>query len=201
MTQQSEDEKKYHGANPFKRVLVNKFFSAEKRLIKGLSIRAAHETGCGEGYNLVRLRKILAPGSPVSGSDINMEKLIRAGETCGNQIPLVRADVTQLPFASDAFDLVVATEVLEHLEDPESALEEIRRVSARYALLSVPLEPLWRAMNIAGGANIARLGNTPGHVQHYQAAAFSRLVRKFFRIVKTAYPPPWQMVLGEKIGD
>jgi len=53
----------------------------------------------------------------------------------------VRCDAAALPFASRTFDLVLCTEVLEHLPDPDATLEEIRRLlRGRGALvLSTPL--------------------------------------------------------------
>lgn len=43
--------------------------------------------------------------------------------------PAVVADVTRLPFRSDAFDLAVAGFVLGHLSEPERGVRELRRVS------------------------------------------------------------------------
>jgi len=40
----------------------------------------------------------------------------------------VRCDATLLPFRTAAFDLVLCTEVLEHVPDPEATMREIRRV-------------------------------------------------------------------------
>ncbi len=53
----------------------------------------------------------------------------------------VRCDATILPFAAKAFDLVLCTEVLEHVPDPDAMLREIRRViDERGALiLTTPL--------------------------------------------------------------
>ena len=46
------------------------------------------------------------------------------------------------------------------------------RVARRWLLVSVPHEPLWRALNVARGAYLRELGNTPGHLNHWTRAAF-----------------------------
>jgi SAM-dependent methyltransferase len=50
------------------------------------------------------------------------------------------ADIRELPFADDAYEAVVACEVLEHIpwEDVELALREIGRVTKRYVIISIP---------------------------------------------------------------
>ncbi len=50
------------------------------------------------------------------------------------------ADIRDLPFENDSFDLVMACEVLEHIpwEDVEKALYEIHRVTKKHALISIP---------------------------------------------------------------
>ena len=55
---------------------------------------------------------------------------------------------------------------------PERALAEMARVARGYLLVSVPREPLWRALNIARGAYVRDLGNTPGHLNHWSRRAF-----------------------------
>ena len=51
--------------------------------------------------------------------------------------------LTALPFPDDAFDLVCALDVIEHVDDDEAALAEITRVAAPGAvvLMSIPLHP------------------------------------------------------------
>ena len=58
----------------------------------------------------------------------------------------------RLPFADGEFDLATAIEVLEHVPDPDHTLAEMARCAARHLLVSVPREPLWRAVNMARGA-------------------------------------------------
>ena len=48
---------------------------------------------------------------------------------------VTRGTIEQLPFADGAFDLILATDVLEHLRDDHAALRELRRVAAPGAKL------------------------------------------------------------------
>jgi len=54
--------------------------------------------------------------------------------------PAVCGDVRRLPFAADSFDVVLCAQVLEHLPFGElvETLDEICRVSRRYAVISLP---------------------------------------------------------------
>jgi SAM-dependent methyltransferase len=103
--------------------------------------------------------------------------------------------VERLAFADDEFDLVAATEVLEHVSDPERALAEMARVARRWLLVSVPHEPLWRVLNVARGAYLRDLGNTPGHLNHWTRAGFQRLLGSHGQVVETRSPFPWTMLL------
>ena len=66
---------------------------------------------------------------------------------------------------------MTAIEVLEHVPDPAHTVAEMARCAARHVLVSVPREPLWRAVNMARGAYWRELGNTPGHVNHFSKSA------------------------------
>lgn len=104
-----------------------------------------------------------------------------------------------LNYKNDEFDLVLACELLEHLKDYNEGLSEIKRVTKRYAILSVPMEPLWRILNLAQGRYIASLGNTPGHIQHWGKKEFLKVIKKYFLIEKIYYPLPWQVALCKKL--
>jgi 2-polyprenyl-3-methyl-5-hydroxy-6-metoxy-1,4-benzoquinol methylase len=100
-----------------------------------------------------------------------------------------------LPFAEDEFDLATAIEVLEHVPDPRRTLAEMARCARRHLLVSVPREPLWRMLNIARGAYVGQLGNTPGHLNHWSKRSFARLLAEHGEIAELRSPFPWTMLL------
>jgi ubiquinone/menaquinone biosynthesis C-methylase UbiE len=100
-----------------------------------------------------------------------------------------------LPFAENEFDLAAAIEVLEHVPDPRRSLAEMTRVAARHLLVSVPREPLWRGLNMARGAYLRELGNTPGHLNHWSKRAFVQLLGDYGEVMESRSPFPWTMLL------
>jgi hypothetical protein len=85
--------------------------------------------------------------------------------------------------------------VLEHVPDPEHTVAEMARVASRWLLVSVPREPLWRALNMARGAYLRDLGNTPGHLNHWSKRSFVSLLSRHGEVVEARSPFPWTMLL------
>jgi len=100
-----------------------------------------------------------------------------------------------LPFADNEFDVACAIEVLEHVPNPEHTLAEMARCAERHLLVSVPREPLWRMLNMARGAYISDLGNTPGHLNHWSKRTFVRFLSRHGEVVQARSPFPWTMLL------
>jgi 2-polyprenyl-3-methyl-5-hydroxy-6-metoxy-1,4-benzoquinol methylase len=100
-----------------------------------------------------------------------------------------------LPFGDDEFEVATAIEVLEHVPEPEQTLAEMARVASKWLLVSVPREPLWRGLNMARGAYVKDLGNTPGHVNHWSKRAFVSLCSRHGEVVEARSPFPWTMLL------
>ena len=98
-----------------KEILIKK----EKSRIKILDI------GCGVGYGLAFFAS--QNYKKLFGIDINRYSLKIAKERCP-KANVRYGDVIKIPFQSNEFDLVILTEVIEHLDDPQTALEEIRRI-------------------------------------------------------------------------
>lgn len=84
------------------------------------------DAGCGTG-ELTRILDAESPGEVV-GLDADPSLLrVARGEAAA---PVVAGDATRLPFADDAFDLVVCQALLVNLPDPAAAVTEFARVSA-----------------------------------------------------------------------
>jgi 2-polyprenyl-3-methyl-5-hydroxy-6-metoxy-1,4-benzoquinol methylase len=153
------------------------------------------DVGCGEGVLTVEWAERIADGRIV-GIDLDDEKLRAEWETRARPNLEFRCEeATRLSFGDDEFDLASAIEVLEHVPDPEATLAEMARVARRHLLVSVPREPLWRGLNMARGAYLRDLGNTPGHVNHWSKRSFTRMLERHGTIVDARTPFPWTMLL------
>jgi SAM-dependent methyltransferase len=83
------------------------------------------DAGCGVGYNVVHYRE---RGHEVFGFDIAPEAVARARRW--GLVEIAEASVTEIPFASNSFDVVFSFDVLEQLavEDAPKAVKEMARV-------------------------------------------------------------------------
>lgn len=189
---------KYNAKNPIARLLMKGFIMSFQQLVSDIPYKTVLDTGCGEAYLTQRfLRDNDDKVSFITGIDISLSILESAVDNCPD-VPFVCASAYTLPFADERFDLVVASEFLEHVHEPEVAIKEINRVGKEYFLFSVPQEPIWRVLNLCRLQYVRRLGNTPGHVRHWSKSGFIRLISKTFDIVEVRAPFPWTMILCKK---
>ncbi len=182
---------KYATTNPIERRMMSGFLRALDEMVDGLTPARVLEIGAGEGEVLARVTA-RHPGAVVIGCDLADHDL--AGEWRAAGHLGLFADATRLPFPDRAFDVVLAIEVLEHIPRPERALAELARVCSGTLVASVPLEPVWRAGNIARGRYVRQLGNTPGHVNHWTRRGFRSFVATRFDVESVRAPLPWTMV-------
>jgi SAM-dependent methyltransferase len=122
------------------------------------------DVGCGAGNLLAYLAR-RASAFPV-GIDLFPDTLpycVRRGIDA-----VSAADATALPFQGDLFDLVIAQDVVEHIEDDLSALREIHRVCAPGGLAFVLVPAfafLWSARDV--------------RLRHYRRYTIEQIVRRF----------------------
>ena len=105
------------------------------RLLRCVEYSTALDVGCGDGILLSKLKQ--AGAESAAGLDISVGRLKRTGEIIQPGL-LVNGDAEKLPFKNDSFDLVTATETVEHLPDAEAGLKEMARVAKKYLLITVP---------------------------------------------------------------
>lgn len=184
---------KYGSRNPLYRRVMERYFRRLEELLRRTQARRLLEVGCGEGFVSGWLSR-RALGKQVFGADLSAPMLGEASRE-HPAVRFVAANAYSLPFPDGSFDLVLCLEILEHLEQPQDALREARRVSNQLLIASVPNEPIWRLLNVARGAYWIRLGNTPGHVQHWNRRGFTDLLRRSWVVREVATPFPWTMAL------
>jgi 2-polyprenyl-3-methyl-5-hydroxy-6-metoxy-1,4-benzoquinol methylase len=186
---------KYGSSNPLVRRLMTGFEAALEELFVQADPRSLLDVGCGEGVLVHRWAQRLGE-KRVVGIDLE-EQSIQAGWS-RRRAPNLEYRTMQaedLPFAANEFDLASAIEVLEHVPNPERTLAEMVRCAERHLLVSVPREPLWRVLNVARGAYLTQLGNTPGHCNHWSRGSFLRLLSRYGEVVAVRSPFPWTMLL------
>jgi|SRR5581483_3130369 len=188
---------KHTSKNPLQKFLINNFYSSLMSLAKPLTPEKILDAGCGEGFTMEKLEKNRI-GKKIEGVEYSKDAII-LGKNLFPTLNFKQGSAYDLPYKDNAFDLVVCTEVLEHLDQPKKALSEVLRVSKKYVLISVPNEPFFMFGNFIRGKNLFRFGNDPGHINHWTIPSFlSYLKKNGVKIRKVQLPLPWILVLGEK---
>ena len=186
---------KYGSTNPVVRRLMNGFESTLDELWHKADPESILDVGCGEGVLTCEWAERLGD-KRIVGIDLDDPKLKSEWEKRQRpNLELRVEEATSLSFAEDEFDMATAIEVLEHVPEPEATVAEMARVARSHILVSVPREPLWRGLNMARGAYIKQLGNTPGHVNHWSKRSFVSMLSQHGTIEEARSPFPWTMVL------
>lgn len=188
---------KHSSTNPVQKLLINNFYKDLVSAVKDLEIESVLDVGCGEGFTLNRLKEE-GIGKKLEGVDF-LDSAIRIGKNLHPDLTLKQGNIYELEYKNNSFDLVMATEVLEHLEDPRKGLKELIRVSKKYLLLSVPNEPFFIGANFLRGKNLRRWGNDIEHIQHWSSGGFESFVKsEKLNVISSKHPFPWTMLLLQK---
>lgn len=187
---------RYSTRNPISTYLVKNFFGRLRQMLLQTGARRILEIGCGEGFVTSLTKEVLSPELLI-GSDYSSEWLARAKKFHPESQFMV-IDARKIPFRDSAFDLILAIEVLEHVDGPEAALDEIARATSKWAIISVPNGVIWRLGNLARGKYFSSLGNTPGHINEWSKGAFRKFLEHRFEILEHFAPFPWQIALLKK---
>jgi len=189
----SSNLRKYESGNRVLQALIRRFHARMLDLVAPLGAKRVLDVGCGEGF-FARALLDRFPGVELVGVDASEAAIAHASARC----PEARFEVSRIEAlrARGRFDLVVCSEVLEHLEDPAAGIANLADCTAGHALLTVPWEPWFQLANLARGKYLATLGNHPEHVQRWTRAGFERAVSGRFARVHSESMFPWTLFLG-----
>ena len=192
---------KYSSGNSLTRFIMKRFEASISDLVSKAGPGSIHEIGCGEGYWTLKWNR---QGFAARGSDFSplVIQLAKENAIKSGQSPHLfeTRNIYEMEAGRDSADLIVCSEVLEHLEKPENGLKALHQIVRNHLILSVPREPLWRILNMARGKYLSDQGNTPGHIHHWSRSEFSKLVSKYFKIIEVKNPIPWTVLLCLKQG-
>lgn len=169
---------KYNSKNPLKRRMVERLNAKMLNVLKeragGAESLKLLDAGCGEGFisNMIYSN---IENVEITGLEYTSEALQIARQANEN-ITYVQGDIYKMPFEAGAFDIVLCMEVLEHLKEPEKAVNELLRVSNGLLIITVPNEPWFCMGNLLALKNVSRLGNPIDHINHWTFGAFKRFI-------------------------
>ena len=158
------------------------WFVVRRKLLKTIlcSLNLQRESltmdiGCGVGSNLSLLKAI---GLKAMGCDRSFDNLLLAKNKFF--LPFINGDLENLPIRSSSVELVVATDVLEHLQDDIAGVRELCRILRRngHLIVTVPaFQSLWGTQDIV-----------TGHKKRYSKRDISNVLKQNgFQIMRSSY--------------
>ncbi|HMI90016.1 MAG TPA: methyltransferase domain-containing protein [Polyangiales bacterium] len=190
------NKQKHESKNPFQRALIGRFHGQLARLVGELAPAEILDVGCGEGYVLAALREA-GIRCPMTGIDRSAEA-VAAARARVPEASFAVTDALALADLGQRFDLVLMTEVLEHLPEPERMLAVLESLAKRYVVTSVPWEPYFRGINFLRGKHVLALGNDPEHINHWGRASFLGFMAQRFAVRKAPWVFPWTLVAAQR---
>lgn len=190
---------KYNTKNPVYRRIMKSFFNSILEFIATDNEESIQilEAGCGEGH-LASIIMNTSKNILYSGFDID-EKIIEEGKVNNTSGDFRVGSIYNVQeYLTTKYNYVIVSEVLEHIEHPTKAIQQLLLLDSDYFIFSVPREPIWRLLNILRLKYTSKLGNTPGHIQHWSKKKFLNLIESHFQIIQVKSPLPWTMVLCKK---
>jgi ubiquinone/menaquinone biosynthesis C-methylase UbiE len=158
------------------------------QLARGLGARTVLDVGCGTGEMLRVLHEALHPDRLV-GVDLSPAVV----DTTRRQLPFADFAVADISRAAldEQFDLVVATEVLEHIEAYPQALDNLRRMCRGHVIVTVP------------SGTIYPIDRHMGHRQHFSTASLTAaLEAASFEVVELwQWGFPWHSLYKRAINS
>lgn len=134
------------------------------------------DAGGAEGYKAAIVKKFF--GAKVMSVDLSAEACKRAHEIY--DIPTQPVDLHKLPFKDGEFDVVLASETIEHVIDYRTVVTELLRVARKAVIITVPHEEMSQV------AATHRALEIHGHIHAFDCQSFDYLAAPNLSV--TAYP-------------
>lgn len=119
-----------------------------REVVKNISLEHAEvaDLGCGSGMILCDVLALKprwrGQGLDISEAAVNYARRLAQHKRITDRAEFRVGDIARLPFANASLDLIIASEVVEHMPEPEQVISEIARVlrPGGQMVLTMPLE-------------------------------------------------------------
>ncbi len=158
------------------------------------------DAGCGAGPGL---RYLAACGHQSVGIDL-VEYPLQVAHELTPQARLAQSDLDEgLPFQANSFDVILLSEVIEHVREPDRVLREFWRVLDNGGVLVLTTPNLWDARRFY----YPLLGRTwsgyadPSHVHLFDPSKMSRALKGagFTRVTVSGNFKPWRWISSRRL--
>jgi SAM-dependent methyltransferase len=188
--------RKHTSDNPLQRKLIDRFHDKITGIVTDLQPQTMLDAGCGEGFVADALLKAM-PEAKITGFDV-LEESVKLAQLRNPRATFSLGDIYNIAHDNNSFDVIYCFEVLEHLQQPDRALEEMARVARRAVVMSVPHEPFFCLANAARGKNLDMdpRGSDPEHVNFWSREAFGQFVNMELDVELLTGSLPWTICVG-----
>jgi len=131
------------------------------------------DVGCGDGTLLYLLKKSLKRCKfKLYGIDSSKPALKVAKEK-NPQVNFIKGKATDLKYRNNTFDLVISSDVIEHLNNGEKMIKELRRVCKKngFVIVGTPIRITEQPIDKL-------------HIKEYYPNEFKQMFRKYFSSIK-----------------
>jgi ubiquinone/menaquinone biosynthesis C-methylase UbiE len=166
-------EKLYNSKNPLVRFAHrNRLENIAKAVPVGGNLKIL-DAGCGEGHLIEYLHSINQTHK-FYGYDVTKVAVKNARKRCP-YAHIEQMDMRRMNIADNFFDVIICTEVLEHVYEYQDALQEFNRAlkNGGHLILTFPNEPIWTLSRFLLGRNPIKV---PDHVNSFSPKRIKPLI-------------------------
>lgn len=186
----------YDRSGPIIRFFERRRLAHIRRMMAPVAGERLLEVGCGGGHVLR-----LFPECQLTGVDVSGEMLRKARRNLrGLDVRLVKGELFDVDFEPRSFDGIICSEVLEHVIDPESILEQMQLLLAPggRAAVTIPNDHLIHALKVcvrrSGLSHLPPFEHIPWgsdqyHLHAWRVLDMRDLLERYFRVETICFAP------------
>jgi 2-polyprenyl-3-methyl-5-hydroxy-6-metoxy-1,4-benzoquinol methylase len=184
---------KHRSLNPIVKYLMKNFYNTYIKLVLKENISNMVDIGCGESH-LVNIlgNEFIKRGLNIKKDAFDIDPgIVKIANVTYPNLNVRGGNILTL---KGNYDLLIASEILEHLIDYKAAILNCKKI-AKICIFSVPNEPWFRIANIIRLKYLKRLGNTPGHINYWSKHNFKKLLKNYFNNVEIYTTGLWTIAV------